>query len=144
MGKLTEPKSMDEILYYTFRSLGDHEEGSIVCWVNKLPCPKCKKALMGKPRDKSGKVKIRATEYVCPSCGNSAEKKAYEETLFAEANYICPSCKKQGCGKIPYKRKSIDGVPTLRFSCEFCKVNLDVTKKMKSKKGKSDDSGDDD
>jgi len=140
---LEEPKSMDEIVYFTNRSLGDHQEGFIVCWVKKQKCPKCSKVLMGKPRDK-GKVKIRATEYVCPACGNSAEKKAHEETLTAEANYTCPKCKKKGSGKIPYKRKSIEGILTLRFTCANCGANLDVTKKMKAKKKKGKEAEGDD
>ena len=138
-----EPQSMNEVLYYTNRSLGENADGSIICWVRKQLCPKCKKELMGKPRDSKGKVKMRSPLYECPSCHFTAEKKPYEESLTAQVNYTCPSCKKKGSSETQFKRKNIEGIPTLRFLCEHCKANLDVTKKMKAKKGE-DGAGDDD
>ncbi|MFH1316294.1 MAG: hypothetical protein ABII01_02145 [Candidatus Woesearchaeota archaeon] len=132
-----EPESMDELIYYTRRSLGEAGEGNIVCWVSKEKCPQCKTGLMSKPKDeKTGKPKIRAKEYVCPSCNNTVEKEEYESTLTAKANYKCPECGTEDSGEVPFKRKNIDGVPTLRFVCSKCKANLDVTKKMKEKKKK--------
>ena len=135
---LKEPNSMDECVYYTLRDIG---KGKIRCWVYKQKCPKCGKALMGKPRDEKGKIKIRAKEVQCPSCKYTLDEKEYEDGLTAEANYTCPNCGKQGEAKTPYKRKKVkimdeeDGklvtVDVLRFNCEHCKANIDVSKKMK-------------
>ncbi len=132
---LKQPESMDECVYFTQRSL-DGGKGSVKVWVFKQACPKCKKAIMGKPRDKKGKVKTRANEYACPSCGYTVEKKAYEESLTANAEYKCPSCGGSGESQIQFKRKNIKGIPTLLFQCAKCHANIDVTKKMKEKKGK--------
>ena len=141
---LRQPESMDECVYFTRRSL-ESDKGSIKVWVFKQTCPKCKKAIMGKPRDKNGKVRVRANEYVCPSCGYSVEKKAYEESLTADAEYKCPSCGSSGEAQTLFKRKNIEGIPTLRFQCAKCNANLDVTKKLKEKKkGKVDDAPEED
>ena len=129
---LKQPESMEEIIYYTYRAVG---EGEAKCWVFKEKCPKCKKGIMGKPRE-DGKVKIRAKEYVCPECGFTMEKKEYEETLTANVEYTCPSCKKKGEISAPFKRKNMGGVLTLRVQCQFCNADIDITKKMKEKKGK--------
>ena len=97
-----EPTSMEELVYHTIRVMGD---GQVRVWVYKQDCPKCGKAKMAKPRDeKTGKVKVRAKEYLCPSCGNEVEKKAYEETLEAEFKGTCPTCKKEVEGTVPFKR----------------------------------------
>lgn len=135
---LREPESMKEVIYYTRRELDD--KTNVVVWVNKQKCPECGKALMGKPTDKKGKVLIRAKEYTCPECKHTVEKKAYEESLTASAVYTCGKCKNKGEIEFPFKRKSIEGVQTLRFQCAKCGNNIDVTKKMKGL-GKS---GDDD
>ena len=97
---------------------------------------------MGKPRDSKGKVKTRAAEYVCPACGHSVEKQAYEDSLTANADYTCPACGSAGEAQIPFRRKNIEGIPTLRFQCAKCKANIDVTKKMKEKKGKGEPASD--
>ena len=138
---LRKPESMDECIYFTQRSLGDQQQGFAMVWVFKQNCPKCKKALMGKPKDKKGKTLIRAKEYTCPSCGYTAEKKAYEETLTASIEYTCPSCMNSSEKEIPFRRKKIEGIDTLRFQCDKCKANIDITKKMKRKK--SEDAADD-
>lgn len=137
MVKLIEPKSMEECVYFTNRAIGENFNGTARCWVFKQQCPKCKKALMGKPVDK-GKVKIRATEYVCPNCNYTVEKTAYEEGLTANVDYVCYACAHHGQAQMPFKRKRVEGVLTLRFPCEKCKAPIDVTKKMKQikKKGK--------
>lgn len=126
---------MDECVYFTQRSLGDR--GEIMAWVLRETCKKCGKAKMGKPRDKSGKVKVKAGEYVCPGCGHSVEKNAYENSLVAYAEYTCPGCSDNGEAQTPFRRKNIEGVQTLRFQCNKCSANLDVTKKMKEKKKRS-------
>ena len=130
---LKQPESMDECVYFTQRSLEDGK-GSVKVWVFRQTCPKCKKAVMGKPRDSKGKVKTRAAEYACPGCGHVVEKQEYEDSLTANADYKCPGCGSSGEAQIPYKRKNIEGIPTLRFQCGKCKASIDVTKKMKEKK----------
>ncbi|MFH1072074.1 MAG: hypothetical protein V1743_01450 [Nanoarchaeota archaeon] len=135
------PDSMDEVIYFTRRLIG--LKGKVVCWVFKEDCPKCKKAKMGKPKE-NGKVKIRAKEYVCPSCKYTVEKVAYEDTLTASIQYTCPKCGNAGELEAPFKRKSIEGVKTIRVQCQKCKANIDITKKMKSPKKKGGEDMDED
>ncbi|MFH1506578.1 MAG: hypothetical protein ABIE94_06355 [archaeon] len=130
---LKEPESMDECIYYTRRVIGNCK---VLCWVLKEECPKCHKAMMGKPKGDKGKVKIRAKEYTCPECGYTVEKKEYEETLKASVKYTCPNCKFEGEIQVPFKRKSIQGVQTIRVQCEKCNADIDITKKMKEPKKK--------
>ncbi len=131
---LKEPESMDELVYFSNRSIG---EGKARMWVERQKCIKCKKALMGKPKgDNPGSIKIRAKEYVCPACNYTVPSNEYEETLIASIIYTCPSCKFDGEKQTPYKRKSIMGVQTLRIQCEKCNANIDITKKMKEMKKK--------
>ncbi|NQV91390.1 hypothetical protein HQ489_02855 [Candidatus Woesearchaeota archaeon] len=127
------PESMDDCLYFTNRTLDP--EGQILAWVHKKKCPKCKSAKMGKPVEK-GKVKIRATVYVCPSCQYTEEKAEHEESLTMEAAYTCPHCGKEGEGTTIYKRKSFQGVPAFVIECEHCKESIALTKKMKKPKVK--------
>ena len=129
---LNLPESMEELVYYTNREFD--EGGNVQCWVKRRECPECGQGLMGKPRKKTGGVKVRARTYVCPECEYTVEKKEYEETLMAEAKYTCPHCGKEGEATVPFKRKKIKGVDTLRIKCEHCGGNIDVTKKMASKK----------
>mgnify|MGYP000182777380 CR=1 FL=1 len=144
MIKLVEPKSMEECVYFTNRAVGENFTGMAKCWVFKEKCPKCKKGMMGKPVE-NGKIKIRATEYVCPVCGYSEDKKSYEEKLTANIEYTCPKCKYNGQIQMPFKRKTIMGVKTLRFNCEKCSETIDITKKMKTikKKGKKGEDAED-
>ena len=58
--------------------------------------------------------------------------------------YVCPKCKNKGGLIIPFKRKSIQGVKTLRVNCEKCGENIDITKKMKVPKKKGEPDLDDD
>ncbi|MGV8086442.1 MAG: hypothetical protein ACP5N1_02315 [Candidatus Woesearchaeota archaeon] len=141
MAKLIEPKSMDECVYFTNRNIGEKFNGSARCWVFRQQCPKCKKAFMGKPVV-DGKAKIRALEYVCPNCKYTVPKQEYENTLTANVDYVCPICSFHGGISLPFIRKKVEGVSTLRFPCEKCKSPIDVTKKMKEikkkdKKGKA-------
>ena len=126
---LQEPKSMEELVYYTNRELADG--GRVSCWVRRRECPECGQGLMGKPRKKTGEIKVRARAYTCPECGFTMPKKEYEETLTAEARYTCPHCGKDGETAVPFKRKKIKGADTLRIKCEHCGQNIDITKKMK-------------
>ncbi|MBI3034283.1 hypothetical protein HYY72_03925 [Candidatus Woesearchaeota archaeon] len=132
---LRKPESVEECIYFTQRSLGDQQQGYAMAWVFRQKCEKCKNALMGKPKDKkTGKVLIRAKEYACESCGNTVEKKEYEEGLAACVEYTCPACRNQGEKEIPFKRRKIEGIDTLRFQCDKCKAGIDITKKMKVRK----------
>ncbi|MCF7799025.1 hypothetical protein K9M74_03910 [Candidatus Woesearchaeota archaeon] len=131
---LTLPDDMEKLVYFTRRKIDDN---TIIAWVDKVECPKCKKSLMAKPRDeKTGRPKIRATEYVCDSCGYAEPKKEHEEKLEANIIYTCPHCKKKGEAIVPFKRKTIAGVATLRAQCQHCGGNIDITKKMKEPKKK--------
>ncbi len=128
---------MEECVYFTRRAV---DNGKVMCWVFKGSCPKCKKGMMGKPvDDKTGKVKVRAADYVCPECRYSVPKQEYEDTLTANADYTCPHCGNKGQTQFPFKRKTFMGVKALVFDCEKCKGKIPVTKKMaegKSKKSK--------
>ncbi len=136
---LREPASMEECVYFTNRIVGN---GKIKAWVFKEHCPKCGKSLMGKPRDKkTGKAKIRAGEYTCPECNYTVEKEEYEDSLTANIRYTCPHCSHSGEAQESFKRRKVqrfneesgkkETVETIRFQCEKCKQNIDVTKKMK-------------
>jgi predicted RNA-binding Zn-ribbon protein involved in translation (DUF1610 family) len=142
---LIQPKSTNEVLYFTNRTL--ENGGKIKAWTYKKTCPKCGKAKMGKPVEK-GKVKIRSTEYICPECGFTEEKVLHEESLTLDAVFTCPKCKKDGENSAPYKRKTYLGVPSYIVLCPSCNEKIPVTKKMKKPKVKGapveDDDGDDD
>ncbi len=137
---LKQPNSVDECVYFTRRTL--METGKVMAWAFKQLCPKCKKAMMGKPTE-DGKVKIRAKEYVCPACKYTVEKTAYEDTLTCDVVYTCPKCKHQGEASVPYKRKAWQGVKAIVFECGKCREKLGVTKKMKEGKKKGEEDADD-
>jgi ribosomal protein S27AE len=134
------PKSMDECIYFTNRSI--RETGSAKAWVFKKECPQCKKVVMAKPRDpKTGKPKIRSKEYVCPSCNYTEEKKEHEETLNVCIIYKCPECSNNGEIEVPFKRKNVQilneetgkksSVKAIQFNCQKCEAKINITKKMK-------------
>ena len=125
------PESMDECLYFTRRKLENN--GRIIAWAMKKDCPECHKGLMGKPVEK-GKVKVRASEYVCPECGYTEPKKEYEDTVEISVQYTCPHCGKEGETKTDYKRKKWMGVDSYVFVCEGCNKKIGITKKMKEAK----------
>lgn len=136
---LKEPESIDECVYFTNRII---EKGKVKAWVFRERCPKCGKGLMGKPRDKkTGKAKIRADEYVCPECSHAVEKGEYEDSLTVNIKYTCPYCSHPGEAQEPFKRRKIQRIDeetgkketmdAIRFQCEKCKKNIDITKKMK-------------
>lgn len=137
---VTIPESTEDLIYFTRRAV---DNGKIMAWVYKKQCPQCNKAVMGKPVEK-GKVKIRAKEYVCPSCGFTEEKIAHEEQLTMEIQYTCPYCKKSNETTTLYKRKNFDGIPSYVFVCVDCGKKIAITKKMKQKKGSAEVDDDDD
>ena len=113
-----------------------------MAWVLRGKCTKCGKGLMGKPVDeKTGKVKIRAKEYTCKECGYTVEAESYASTLNANIQYDCPHCGSHGEIQIPFKRKKVkifdekEGkkktVDVLRFQCQKCEKDIDISKKMK-------------
>ena len=124
---------MDDCLYFTRRSL--ENSGNAIAWVERRECPKCKKATMGKPVEK-GKVKIRATKYVCPACDYSEEKQEHEDASTVKIIYTCPYCSHKGEATTPYKRKKFGGVDAYVFVCEKCNEKIGITKKMAEKKKK--------
>jgi len=124
------PDNMDDLAYFTRRKFSP-EKGSAVAWVARQPCSACKKGLMAKPKDeKKGTFKIRATEYVCPSCGHSEEKEEHEAKLTCEILYTCPFCNHKGEADVPYVRKSWYGAKAVVFPCAGCNEKLGVTKKL--------------
>lgn len=136
------PNSMDECLYFTRRK---DENSHIIAWVFKKQCPKCKKGIMQKPRDeKTGRPKIRATEYICDNCGHSEEKKEHESSLIMNIQYKCPHCGNEGEATTPYVKKTFEGIPSYLFECSKCKKKIAITKKMKEKKGSKDEPDEDD
>jgi predicted RNA-binding Zn-ribbon protein involved in translation (DUF1610 family) len=128
---LRQPESMEDCIYFTRRSIGN---GQVMAWVFRKECPQCHKSLMAKPRDKKGKVMIRAKEYVCSKCGFSEDKKTHEETLTLNIKYGCPYCKYEGETTTEYKRKVFEGVPSYVFTCEKCRKKIGITKKLKEGK----------
>ena len=90
---------------------------------------------MGKPVEK-GKVKMRATIYVCNECGFSVPKEEIEPTLDVNVDYKCPHCGSEGQTTCKYKRKSFEGVPSYVFECGKCGKKIGITKKMKAVKKK--------
>jgi len=136
---LKEPESMSECIYFTNRVV---KEGYIQAWVFKEECPKCKKSLMGKPKNpKTGRPKIRSTEYVCDSCGHKEEKQEHEERLICNIKYKCPYCGNEDETQVPFIRKRVsrfneekgkkETVEAVVFDCSKCKKRIEVTKKMK-------------
>jgi predicted RNA-binding Zn-ribbon protein involved in translation (DUF1610 family) len=127
---LTPPETMDDCLYFTNR-------GEILAWAYKKECTECHKAKMGKPVDpKTGKVKTRAKEYVCPECGFTEEKKEHEESLELQSTYTCPHCGQEGESTAQYKRKTYKGIPSFVVACQHCKEIIALTKKLKEPKKK--------
>ncbi|MCM2324831.1 MAG: hypothetical protein NDI94_00050 [Candidatus Woesearchaeota archaeon] len=122
------PDSMDEVVYWTTRKIG---EGQIKAWAYREDCPECGKAKMGKPQGEKGNVKIRATYYECPLCKHTIDKKPYEDSLTAQIMYTCPKCKFKGETEVPYKRKKYQGVDSIVFSCGKCAEKIPITKKLK-------------
>jgi len=133
-----EPTSAEDLVYFTKRII---DRGSVKAWVYRGDCPKCKKAKMGKPRGKNGKVKIRAKEYICPVCEYTLPKEDHEKTLSVEIMYTCPYCTHEGECAVPYvrvrvsrfdeKKKKRVSMDAVRFQCQNCGENIDITKKMK-------------
>ncbi len=138
---LQEPKSANELFYYTDRDVGS---GSVRAWAFKLKCPKCGEP-MARPRNSRGKPDKKAGVYVCPKCGFSLPDKEYEAELILNIQYVCPKCGHKGEVQIPFKRKSVSfqvfdetkgkkvrkSVKAFVFKCEKCGEPIYITKKLK-------------
>ena len=131
MNTCQEPTSMDELIYFSRRTL--EPKGRVMAWAYKKECPSCHQALMGKPVEK-GKVKIRATEYVCPQCGYTESKAEHEKSLILCATYDCPACDHHGTTTTSYVPKTYKGVKARVIVCENCGEKIAITKKMKDLK----------
>ncbi|MGB9748816.1 MAG: hypothetical protein ACP5OZ_04915 [Candidatus Woesearchaeota archaeon] len=141
---LVEPKSAEELYYYTDRDICS---GSARVWVFKLKCPKCS-SYVQKPRDKNGKPMKKADYYECQKCGFRMDAKEYESKLMANIQYKCPYCGFKGELQIPFSRKNVyfkefdeakgkekkSKVLALVFKCEKCQKEIYVTQKMKDVK----------
>jgi len=136
---LKQPTSMEECIYFTNRSVG---KGKIKAWVFKETCTKCNKGLISKPKNpKTGRPKIRSQEYACSECNNILPKEEYEDTLTCNIQYTCPHCSFEGETQAPFKRKKVQilnketmkkkAAEVIRFQCEKCNKDIDLTKKMK-------------
>jgi transcription elongation factor Elf1 len=132
---ITLPKSMAEVYYHTIRANPDGSK--IRAWAFKKTCPECGKGRLSKPlNEKTGKYKIRSTEFECTECKHTVSKEEAEEGVMLEATYTCPHCQKEGESEAPYKRKSFKGVKSYIIECEHCGEKIPVTKKMKTPKPK--------
>lgn len=130
-----EPESMDECFYFTNRTFDN--SGYAIAWIYKPDCPKCKKAKMGKPIKKNGKVDKKALIYECPACKHQVNIEEYEPTLNVQIKYKCPECGNEGETTAPFKRKKFKGVDAYVFQCTKCKLDIPLTKKMKDIKKKA-------
>ena len=136
---LVEPKSMDECVYFTNRV---SDKGKTRCWVIREKCTKCNKGLMSKPRDpKTGRIQIRAKEFKCSECNYTVAEQGYEDSLTANIQYTCQHCNHNGEIQVPFKRKKVKVfdeenmkskmIESLRFQCQKCSKNIDITHKLK-------------
>ena len=127
------PNGMDECVYFTRRN---SDNGKAIAWAFREKCRKCKKSLMGKPKDeKTGSIKIRSPEYTCPSCKFAVPKNEYEDSLTLNIQYTC-SCGNSSETAMPFRRKTFQGVKAFVFECGKCKKQIPITKKMSSPKQK--------
>lgn len=135
---IKEPTSMSECAFFTRRTIG--AQGKIAAWVLRSQCPQCKQAMMGKPKDsKTGKVKIRAKEYVCPGCSYTVDEHTHEQALTITIKYTCQHCGQEGSTQQPFhfKKSKIDDphnpgekktAKLIRFQCEHCQQSVDLIK----------------
>ena len=125
---LKRPDSVDECLYFTRRALLP-TKGKIVAWAFRKRCPKCRNALMAKPKKTS-------PTYDCPACGYTEPKAEHIADMVLNVEYTCPACSFSGETTTEYKRKPWQGVKAYIFACGKCGEKLGVTKKLKEPKKK--------
>lgn len=119
---MREPESVQECLYFSRQEFAPGK-GSVMAWVFRKTCPKCKKGLMGRP-------KKTAKEYLCKACGYEEEKTKHEADVELCAKFTCPFCSKEGEATSPYKRKTLYGKPAFVIVCPNCKEKLGIYKRM--------------
>ncbi|MFT4311988.1 MAG: hypothetical protein ACMXYF_02060 [Candidatus Woesearchaeota archaeon] len=129
---LNEPTSMEDLLYFTNRTL--ENGGWAKAWVYRPEAPSGKGKL-GKPKDpKTGKTKVRSTVYVDDD-GNEYPKSEIDPTLLLEIKYRSPFTGEEGETTVPFKRKKYKGVDAFVF--EDAQGNkIPITKKLKEIKKK--------
>ncbi|MFT4310176.1 MAG: hypothetical protein ACMXYC_00940 [Candidatus Woesearchaeota archaeon] len=128
---LQEPKSMDDVFYFTNRTL--ENGGWLKAWVYKPASPKGK-GVLSLPKTKTGKPDKKATVYV-DEAGNEYDRKETDATLFVEVKYKSPYTQKEGEAKTPYKRKKFKGVDAFVFEDQEGN-KIPITKKLKEVKKK--------
>lgn len=119
---MKEPESMGECIYFSRREFAPGK-GHAMAWVLRKECPKCHKALMGKP-------KKTAKEYVCKACGYEEDLKTHEADVVLNIKFTCPFCNKTGEAETVYKRKTLYGKPAFCFKCDACGEKLGIYKRM--------------
>ncbi len=129
---LQEPTSMDDLFYFSNRTL--ENGGWAKAWVYKPVAPSGKGKL-SKPTDpKTGRPKIRSKIYVDEE-GNEYPCEEINKTLSVEIKYKSPFTGEEGETTVPFKRKTYMGVPSFVF--EDSQGNkIAITKKMKEPKKK--------
>ena len=129
---LKEPESMDELFYFTRRTL--ENGGWLRAWVYRPPAP-TGKGLLSKPVDeKTGRPKIRSDVYVDDE-GNEYPCKEIDKTLKVEVKYKSPYTGKEGEALCPFVRKTFQGVKAFVFEDQEGN-KIAITKKMKEPKKK--------
>ena len=131
---IKKPSGMDECLYFTNRAL---DGGSIIAWVFRKECPKCKQGIMGKPKKKDGKINKKAEFFECYSCNYRESNEEVENGLTLNIEYKCQHCGNAGETTTEYERKNFLGVKAYVFECQNCKQKIGITQKMKDAKKKS-------
>ena len=129
---LKEPESMDELFYFTRRTL--ENGGWIRAWVYRPEAPSGK-GLLSKPVDeKTGRPKVRSTVYVDDE-GNEYPCKEINKDLKLEIKYKSPHTQKEGETTVPFVRKTYMGVKAFVFEDQEGN-KIAITKKMKEPKKK--------
>jgi len=89
---------------------------------------------MGKPVDpKTGKVKVRSTNFVCPNCGREESKAVHEKKLVMQIRYTNQTGKEWKSATTEYKLKTWQGMKAYVFVNEFTGEKMGVTKRLKMK-----------
>ena len=126
---LKQPQSMDELMYFSRRTVMD---GRVVAWVFKPQCPECGDDRLEKPTNpKTGKKKTRSSKFVCETCGYEEKKKKTEERATVNIHYICPHCEHEGDTTTKYDRRTYLGKKAFVFKCDECWQEIPITKRVK-------------
>lgn len=124
---LPKPSSMEELLYFTRRTIKD---GRTVAWVFKVDCPECGDGVLQKPRKDDGGVKTRSPYWNCSNCDYET-KDDVDEGLDVNIHYICPHCGFEGDAQTEYERRTYYGEDAIVFQCRDCYQEIPISKKIK-------------